>query len=276
MGRHRRVHVVEQPLVGTEGSVEPHAVVQARTHEVVVVPADVVRGQDRVDEGHVGRVGGHARVQQRVVGQLAVRPDPHSLAGLARAAGVPREVADVALVDRVGPVEPLGQLLLPGLEALGEGRQRLGFGHVGHGELVLQALLEIVERGLEVEDGPAVLNGHDPPGGEGPPVADAVHFVEDGNAGVAWPQEVRVQRMHAPVLDRATRRHQRLSRHLPAEHALTLLVGLGTPEDVDLNGFEIKQIDEELQGRAHPPMFAARRIVRRRAHHHDHNYPAAA
>ncbi len=82
--------------------------------------------------------------------------------------------------------------------------------------------------------------------------------------------------MHAPVLDRPTRRHERLPRHLPPEHALTLLVGLGAPEDVDLNGFEIKQIDEELQGRAHPPMFAARRIVRRRAHRHDHNYPAAA
>ena len=39
-GRHRGVHVVEQPLVGPERSVEPHAVVQAGAHEVVVVPAD--------------------------------------------------------------------------------------------------------------------------------------------------------------------------------------------------------------------------------------------
>ena len=67
--------------------------------------------------------------------------------------------------------------------------------------------------------------------------------------------------MHASVLDRAPGRHERLPRHLAAEHALTLLVGLDAPEDVDLNGFEVKQIDEELQGRAHPPMFAGRRIV---------------
>ena len=236
----------------------------------------VVRGEDRVDEGHVGRVGGHAGVQQRVVGQLAVRPDPHPLARLARAARVPGEVTDVALVDRVGPVEPLGQLLLPRLEALVERRQRLGIGYVGHGELVLQALLEIVEGSLEVEDGPTVLNGHDAPGREGPPVPDAVHLVEDRNAGVARPQEVRVQRMHPSVLDRLPGRHERLPRHLPAEHALTLFVGLDTPEDVDLNGFEIKQIDEEVQGRAHPPMFAGRRIVRRRARRRDRNYPAAA
>ena len=43
--RHRRVHVVEQPRVGPEGLVEPHAVVQAGAHEVLVVPADARGGR---------------------------------------------------------------------------------------------------------------------------------------------------------------------------------------------------------------------------------------
>ena len=143
--RHRAVRVVEQPLVGPERPVEPHAVVQAGPHEVGVVPAHVVRGQDGVEQRHVRGVGDHAGVQQRVVGQLAVGPDPQPLVGLARALAVPGQLADVALVDRVGPVEPVGQLVLPGLEALEERGQGLGVGHVGHGELVVQALL--VDRG---------------------------------------------------------------------------------------------------------------------------------
>ena len=64
--------------------------------------------------------------------------------------------------------------------------------------------------------------------------------------------------MHPPVLDGAPRGHERLCGDLAAEDALALLVRLDAPEDVDLNGLEIKQIDEELQGRAHSPMFAGR------------------
>ena len=82
--------------------------------------------------------------------------------------------------------------------------------------------------------------------------------------------------MHPSVLHRAPGGHQRLSRHLAAEDTLALLVGLDAPEDVDLNGFEVKQVDEEFQGRAHPPMFAGHRAGRGGARHQDPNYPAAA
>jgi hypothetical protein len=83
-----------------------------------------------------------------------------------------------------------------------------------------------VERGRHVEDGPAVLDGHHPAGGEGPAVADPVDLVEDRDVGVARAQEVRVQRVDPAVLDGAARRHQGLGRHLAAEDALALLVGL--------------------------------------------------
>ena len=276
LGGDRRVGVVEQPFVGPEGLVEPHAVVQARSHELRVVPTRVVRGEDGVEEGHVRGVGRHARMQQRVVGELAVRPDPEALKGLTLLPRVPREVADVPLVDRVGSVEPLGELVLPGLQPLEEGGERLGLGHLGHRELVLQAVFEVVERGREVEDRPPVLHGDDPAGGERASIADPVDLVEDRHSGVAGPQEVGVQRMHPAVLDRAPGGHERLARHLAAEDALALLVGLDAPEDVDLNGFEVKQVDEELQGRAHAHMFAGRRGRRHRAGPGGPNYPAAA
>jgi len=82
--------------------------------------------------------------------------------------------------------------------------------------------------------------------------------------------------MHPSVLDRAPRRHEGLPGHLPAEHALTLFVGLDAPEDVDLNRFKVKQIDEKVQGGAHAPMFAGRRNVGHRARRGDRSYPAAA
>ena len=82
--------------------------------------------------------------------------------------------------------------------------------------------------------------------------------------------------MDPAVLDRAPRRHERLRGDLAAEDALSFLVGLDAPKDVHLNGFEVKQIDEELQGRAHAPMFAGRRGSRGRTRRLRPNYPAAA
>ena len=80
----RAVHVVEQPVVGPEGPVEPHAVVQAGAHELGVVPAHLVGGEHGVEQRHVRGVGGDAGVQQGSSGSVAVGPDPHPLDGLAR------------------------------------------------------------------------------------------------------------------------------------------------------------------------------------------------
>ncbi len=63
-----------------------------------------------------------------------------------------------------------------------------------------------------------------------------------------------MQRVDPPVLDGAPRRHERLGRHLAAEDPLALLVGLHAPEDVDLDGLEVEQVDEEVRASltAHP------------------------
>jgi hypothetical protein len=43
-----------------------------------------------------------------------------------------------------------------------------------------------------------------------------------------------------PLLHRPPGRHQRLGRHLAAEHPLTFLVRVHAAEDVDLDGLEIE------------------------------------
>src|SRR5438552_3957728 len=232
---------------------EPHGVVQAGPHEAHVVPRDVVGQKGRVEQGHVGGVGHHAGMQQGIVGQAAVRPQPHLLARFAPGLlAHPRPTVHEALVDRAGPLVPVAQLLLVGRHALLEGGKGLGIGCVGHGELVLEALLLDVERCREVEDGAAALDGDHPTRREGPAVADAVHLVEDRHRHVSGAQEVGVEGVHPVVaLHRAPRGHQGLARHLAPVHALALLVGAHPAEDVHLDGLEVQDRDEVVQRRAH-------------------------
>ena len=231
--------------------------VQARSHEFGVVPPDVVGGEHGVEQRHVRCVGGNAGVQQGVVPEGAVGADPQALDRFEGFVDEPGQLPDVALVDGVRPSEPVGQLVVIGLEAVGQGGQGLGRGHVGHGGLVDEwTLLVDVERGRQIEDGLAVLDGHDSPGRERAPVADAVHLVQDRRVGVAGPKEIRVQRVDVAALDGPARRHQRLGGHLASEHPLPVLVGADPTEDVDLDGLDIEELDEEIEGVAHDPIFA--------------------
>ena len=114
---------------------------------------------------------------------------------------------------------------------------------------MIRALLVAVEAGLQVEDRLAVLDGDDPPGREAAPVAEPVDLVEDRPRRVARAQEVGVQRVHrAGLVDRAGGGDERLAGDLPAEHALALLVGGVTAEDVDLDRVEVEQGDEVVEG----------------------------
>jgi hypothetical protein len=82
-------------------------------------------------------------------------------------------------------------------------------------------------------------------------VADPVDVVDDRDARVAGSQEVRVQRVHHSVLDRAARGHKRLSRDLATEHPLPVLVRAQATEQVDLELFEMQQLDELVQRTSH-------------------------
>jgi putative flippase GtrA len=73
-----------------------------------------------------------------------------------------------------------------------------------------------------------------------------------------------MERVHlAALFDRASGGHQGLSRHLPTEDALALLVGALASEDVDLDGFEVEETDERVEGVGHLLMVTRPRYSRR-------------
>ena len=86
-----------------------------------------------------------------------------------------------------------------GRRPLGEGGQGVRVGTSRHRRLVGHPLLGDLERRRQIEDGPPVLDGDDPAGAEGPPVAEAVDLVEDRGVGVARAEKVGVQGMHGAV-----------------------------------------------------------------------------
>ena len=129
-----------------------------------------------------------------------------------------------------------------------------GLAHDRHLELMLDADFVDVKTRLHVVDGAAVLDRDDAARDEASPVTDAVDFVEDRDLRIAGSKEVRVQGVHAADLDGATRRHQGLGRDLAAEGALALLFGVASAKGVDLDTFEIEQIDKERKGFGHVPL----------------------
>ena len=72
--------IVEQPIVGTKRTVKPHGVVEARHLYFAVSPADAVRQQCGVEQGHVAGVSNDAGMQHTVGRQFAICAHPHPLA----------------------------------------------------------------------------------------------------------------------------------------------------------------------------------------------------
>jgi hypothetical protein len=171
---------------------------------------------------------------------------------LARLAELPvRRLVDVAQIDGgPGLQEPLHdrRVEMPvSAQPLLTGGQRGGIGRVRHALLVVQPVLVHLEGRREVEDRLAVLDGDHPARGEGAAVADPVDRVDDGCAGIAGAQEVRVERVRGPVLgDRAPGGDERLGRDLPAEDPGDDGGPGPATEDVLLDLLQVEQIEEVL------------------------------
>ena len=105
--------------------------------------------------------------------------------------------------------------------------QTLGFGDFGHGDLMGQALFGSMKAGLQVKNGLTVLNGDDAASREALAIADAVDVVQNGRSGVAWTQEIGMQRVHSAitVVDSAGGGHEGLTGHLSTENALAIFLG---------------------------------------------------
>src|ERR1019366_6790329 len=144
-----------------------------------------------------------------------------------------------------------------GVHQLLHREKQLRGGYVGHFDLVLEADFIVVKARLHVVDGATVLDGHDATRAETASVANTVHLVESGGAGIAGAQEVRVQRVHPPGVYGASRRHQGLRGHLPTEGSLAVSLRVLASEDVDLNVLEVQQVNEKIESNGHRSIVSA-------------------
>ena len=133
------------------------------------------------------------------------------------------------------------------LRAKGLGRRRIR--RLG---LMLKPRLLGVEGGRKVEDGLAVLDGGDPPGGEASAVPEPVHKVDDGGCEIAGKDEVAVDGVGLPRLRQGpARRHQRLGQYLATEDPPGADVPIPTPVDVELQYFQVQKGDELVDAGRH-------------------------
>ena len=225
---------VEQPVIGPETPMKPDGMVEAREHEGRIENEAAMGDQRGIEQGEIGGIGKHALVQSEVVAKGARRPDPHLLRGRALFRAEVAGKVDRPDLDR--PLAfPIGfhlrrQAIEQELFQFGLARQGLRCGHLRHFHLVRQTLLLLVEGGCHGEDRLPVLDRHHAAGGKAAAVADAVDIVDDRHRGIAGAQEIAVQGMGGAAIDRAAGRDQRLTDHLPTEHALP--AGLGaTPRN---------------------------------------------
>ena len=151
----------------------------------------------------------------------------------------------------------LGDGVIDEPEVLGDARQGLRLRDaLGHRGLVLEPLVDVLERRDHREDRQAFLVGLSAPGGERPAVVDAVDRERDRLVHLAGTQEVAVHRVHEPIGgDRALRGHEGLREHLSAEDPAVRHPLTGTGEDVLARAGagvgEVEGPEEAAEGVAH-------------------------
>ena len=150
--------------------------------------------------------------------------------------------------------KPGGQLPEPLLGALLIGLERLGRRGVGHRVLVLEALLDALKRGREVEDRLAVLDGDHASGREARAVADAIDLVDDGLGDVARPQKIGVERVDLPLRrDGLHRGGERLTEDLSAEDRAPAEIPALAAKEVLFDLFEGEEGYQLVEDARHRP-----------------------
>src|SRR5690606_128933 len=207
--------------------------------------------------------GKHRRLQMAVVRKGTGHSHPDLLKGRKR---IPRRVMlDIDRADfQQALALPVSPYLLGHLVAKGGEKRPLwlqGFGRrnsLRHGKLMLEARLVDMEGCGKGKDGLTVLDRVHAPSGKAAAVADAVHFVDDGNGGIARQYEIAMQRMHMAIrAHRALRSHQCLPDHLPAEDALPAHLRAEAAKEVVFQPFQIQYVEKFLHRGRHgegPPV----------------------
>src|SRR5690242_16119783 len=111
-----------------------------------------------------------------------------------------------------------------------------------------------VKRHRHREDGVTMLDCDDAARREAAAVTDAVNLVDDRHFWVAADQKIGVQGMWWPrrdVIDSAARRHQRLTKHLAAKHALPAGLRGAAAKQIHFQRLEVEDTDQVLNGGSH-------------------------
>src|SRR5262249_17811134 len=113
-----------------------------------------------------------------------------------------------------------------------------------HRTLTIDRDFRDLKRCGHVEDLLAVLDCDDATRRKARAVTTAIDFVHDRMIGIARAQEVRVQRMHAALLDRRVRCRERLPEYLPAEYAAMAGIATLASEEVELEAFQLQYFQQ--------------------------------
>ncbi len=246
------LHRIQQPVIHAKRPVKPHGVVQAgdlhlRLPEVLSVGVKRCHHQTVI-----GGIGQQILVDGRILRHPVDGLDPivsQRLALLRRKGihGIYRPDLDRPPTqklladggrDLVG--DPVRQLQL--------GSEASGAGHAGCRVLVFKPRLVDLKRGRQVENRPALLNGHDPAGGEALAVADAIDVVDDRPADIPRPEKIGMQ-----AVGRALRRHglvggrQRLPQYLSAVDVAEAEILALAAKDVLLDLLQLQQFQQFFQ-----------------------------
>ena len=139
---------------------------------------------------------------------------------------------------------------------LGDGARKVALGgdarrvrRVGRVHLVVEAVLVAGERQRRVEDRPPVLDRRHAARRERAAVAEGLDGVEDRGRDVAGEDEVGVERVReAVVRDGPAGGDECLGENLPAEDARRPDGSVAATEDVDLDRFEVEQVEQVGEG----------------------------
>ena len=116
---------------------------------------------------------------------------------------------------------------------------------------MLEPALGGLERGRHVENRSPVLNRNDAAVAECLAVPGPVDVVDDRCGDIAATQEIGMQGMRGPPVDRVVRRRQRLPENLTTENLRAADVAALAAEDVLLDPLELEQMQEVGEDRVH-------------------------
>ena len=233
-------------------AVKPHDVVQAGDLHRRLPEALSVGVKRCHHQAVIGCIGQQVLVDGRIIRHSVDGLDPvvsHRLALLRRKGvhGVHRPDLDRS---------PAQKLLADGGRDLGGdpvrqfqlGSETFGAGHGGRRILVIKPRLVDLKRGGHVENRPALLDGHDPAGGEALAVPDAIDVVNDRLIDISGPEKIGMQ-----AVGPALRRHglvggrQRLPQHLSAVDVAEAQILALAAKDVLLDLLQLQQLQQFFQ-----------------------------